>query len=143
MAVNVATLSAIASAVVAFCAGWKYSSELDKHFGPCSWGIHVVDGDTIKCHGRSIRLDGFDTPEIHRASCKDEEALGHYSKRRLEQLLARGSATILLVGEDGGYGRWLGRARVDGHDVSEILISDRLAQPLAGGKRKRIKGTWC
>jgi endonuclease YncB( thermonuclease family) len=30
----------------------------------------VVDGDTVKLAGISIRLTDFDTPELHAASCR-------------------------------------------------------------------------
>ncbi len=35
--------------------------------------IEVIDGDTIRAHGRSVRLVGFDAPESGlRAQCESE-----------------------------------------------------------------------
>jgi endonuclease YncB( thermonuclease family) len=36
----------------------------------------VIDGDTIRAHGRSVRLIGFDAPESGlRAQCESERTL--------------------------------------------------------------------
>lgn len=58
--------------------------------------LSVVDGDTIKCDGQSMRLlgegvvnvRGIDTPELGRgAKCNKELKLGHMAKSRLEALV--------------------------------------------------------
>ncbi|MDO5759376.1 MAG: hypothetical protein Q4P24_18470 [Rhodobacterales bacterium] len=50
--------------------------------------IYVVDGDTIKIGGESVRLVGFDTPETYRAKCEYELQLGNMATARLRELIS-------------------------------------------------------
>jgi endonuclease YncB( thermonuclease family) len=53
--------------------------------------IEVIDGDTIRAHGRSVRLVGFDAPESgFRAQCESERALAAKATFRLRQLVSAG-----------------------------------------------------
>jgi hypothetical protein len=52
--------------------------------------IEVIDGDTIRAHGRTVRLVGFDAPESGlRARCESERALAAKATSRLRQLVGR------------------------------------------------------
>lgn len=102
--------------------------------------IRVIDGDTIKYRGRSIRLGGFDTPETYYAKCAQEKARGDAATRRLRHLIrTAGRLQLILSGEYGRYGRELGQLLVDGRDVGDVLISEGLARPYSGGRRQG----WC
>ncbi|MCY4335952.1 MAG: SH3 domain-containing protein [Litoreibacter sp.] len=102
--------------------------------------VRIVDGDTIKYGGLSIRLTGFDTPETYYADCAAEKARGDAATARLRQLIR--SATTLqlfLRDERDRYGRGLGSLLVNGQDVGDVLISEGLARRYSGGRRQG----WC
>jgi endonuclease YncB( thermonuclease family) len=57
--------------------------------------IEVVDGDTIRAGGRTVRLVGFDTPETgSRARCESERMLAAAASTRLRQLIAGGGLDL-------------------------------------------------
>ena len=60
--------------------------------------ITVVDGDTIRARGRTIRLIGFDAPETGTdARCLRERELGDRATRQLKTLIAGGGLELKLV----------------------------------------------
>jgi micrococcal nuclease len=117
--------------------------------------ITVVDGDTIRAKGRTIRLVGFDAPESdNRASCPQERELAGRATARLRSLVSGGGLELRLVpcacppGTEGmrecNYGRACGTLTAGGRDVGMILIAERLARPFVCGttscpRRQR----WC
>jgi endonuclease YncB( thermonuclease family) len=53
--------------------------------------IEVIDGDTIRANGRTIRLVGFDAPESgFHARCESERTLAAKATFRLRQLVTGG-----------------------------------------------------
>lgn len=102
--------------------------------------IEVVDGDTIRIGATTYRLDGYDTPETWQPQCDFEEALGNAATARLETLLDRAFRVELVVlpGRD-RYDRSLARLFIDGQDIGDILIHERLARRYDGGRRQ----SWC
>jgi Staphylococcal nuclease homologue len=117
--------------------------------------IRVIDGDTVRYQGRTVRLVGFDTPETgDRARCEYERTLGAKATSRLRDLLKTGPANVQLVpcacppGTEGtpscNYGRACGVLTISGRDVGAILIAEGLARPLRCGAiscPKRVP--WC
>ena len=101
--------------------------------------ITVVDGDTVDWRGKRYRLTGYDTPEISRAACPAEKALGYAASWRLQYLIWGGGAVVEPSGRQDRYGRELGRLIVKGRDVADILIGEGLARRYEGGRRKG----WC
>ena len=100
--------------------------------------LSAVDGDTIKCDGKRMRLmgdgspfvSGFDSPEIGRAQCERERQLGLKAKKRLEEIIATPGMRI----EDSGQvdktrtRRPLVWVRLpDGRTAGSILIEEGLA----------------
>lgn len=98
----------------------------------------VIDGDTIRAGGRTVRIIGLDAPEL-RGRCPEEIALARRASARLAQLLD-GRAWLTPRGRD-RYGRVLAVVRDRaGRDVAQILISEGLARPYDGRGPRR---TWC
>ncbi len=90
----------------------------------------IVDGDTIWLDGVNYRLEGYDTPEPQTNICggKSEISLAQKASARLQELLASGDVIVYDTGSDGSYGRRLANITVDGRDIGEILVSERLAR---------------
>jgi endonuclease YncB( thermonuclease family) len=60
--------------------------------------IEVIDGDTIRAHGRTVRLVGFDAPESGlRAQCETERTLAARATFRLQQLVSGGGLDLELI----------------------------------------------
>lgn len=106
--------------------------------------VWVTDGDTVRaiCPGRpggSVRLTGFDTPEVFSPGCVSEWVLGTRATGLLTwRILRAGEVRLTLSGRD-RYGRHLGRLTLDGQDVAGIMIEAGLARPYSGGRRE----SWC
>tara|TARA_R100000365_G_C2746842_1_gene76296 strand:+ start:577 stop:1014 length:438 start_codon:yes stop_codon:yes gene_type:complete len=90
----------------------------------------VVDGDTIWIEGVNVRMEGYDTPEPQTNLCggEREKALAEQASDRLVELMNTRSWTLELSGSTGGFGREIGTIYIDGRDVGEILVEERLAR---------------
>ncbi len=100
----------------------------------------VVDGDTIKSPaGVSYRIIGMDTPETFQARSECERRLGLNAKAQLEKLLASGRVTVEERGLD-KYRRTLAVVRVNGQDVSELMIAQGYARKYDGKSKRQA---WC
>jgi micrococcal nuclease len=100
----------------------------------------IVDGDTLWLDGTNLRLEGFDTPEPHTAICGGaaEVALAKRASARLRQLLNENAFTVETFGIDGTGKRVLATIRINGQDVGDILIEERLARRWPDGDE-----WWC
>lgn len=110
---------------------------------------YIIDGDTFAARVMladdtkitvRVRLINVDTPEIH-GECESEIRAAFAAKARLSELLPVGSVAELRDIKDDKY---LGRidARVlmvDGRDVGNVLIHEKLGRPYSGGRRDG----WC
>jgi endonuclease YncB( thermonuclease family) len=117
--------------------------------------IEVVDGDTIRAGGRTVRLVGFDTPEMgSRARCESERMLAAAASTRLRQLIAGGGLDLEWVacscapGTEGtlacNHGRACATLKARGRDVGAILISEGLARPFVCGPQScPAQQAWC
>jgi endonuclease YncB( thermonuclease family) len=118
--------------------------------------IYVVDGDTIEFQGKRIRLIDFDAPELgHHAHCGIERMLAARAMSRLRQMITIGRDLDLQLvqcschsGTEGttacNWGRACGHLTVDGHDVGDTLISEKLAHSYICGRYscpRRL--SWC
>lgn len=98
----------------------------------------AVDGDTLACGTKRVRLMGLDAPEL-RGQCPREWHAARASRARLQQLIS-GGVQLERRGTD-RYRRTLAIARIrDGRDVAMILIREGHALPYSG--RGRREG-WC
>ena len=102
--------------------------------------IRVTDGDTIRlAGGERIRILNVDTPEMgSRARCRAEALLALEARRYLVRRVRQ--AQRIEVAREGRdrFGRTLARVRIDGQDIGEELVRNRLAQPWRG---HRV--AWC
>ena len=101
--------------------------------------IIVIDGDTLRRDGVIYRLARIDAPEIRRAKCDAERALGIRARERMEQLAAMSGAHIEALPGREKYGRTLARLWIGSKDAGEMLIAEGLARRYDGRK----KPDWC
>lgn len=110
----------------------------------CSGSVRInclVDGDTIWIEGKKLRMEGYDTPEPTSQICggQAEVALAHKATERALELLNTKPWTIKYSGEIDNTGtRELVTISVDGRDLGEILIEERLARKWPDGPE-----FWC
>lgn len=98
----------------------------------------VIDGDTIRVGGRSVRIVGIDAPEL-RGACQREVRLARQARDRMAVLVRHG-VVLELRGSD-RYRRQLAVVRDrQGRDLARIMIAEGLARPYTG--RGRREG-WC
>lgn len=100
----------------------------------------IVDGDTVRAGGETVRLMGYDTPESgSRAQCPAEARLARRATERLRGLAVRG-LDLRRHGRD-RYGRTLAEAFTpDGRPVAQIMVAEGLAHPYNG---RGPRGGWC
>lgn len=104
--------------------------------------IVAVDGDTVRHNGRLVRLQGFNTPEIH-GECYAERVLAYRAKARLSAII-NGGATLRINAGLCGYGRACGTLLLDGVDVATIMIREELAEPyVCVGNVCPRRRSWC
>ena len=111
---------------------------------PAAANVNIVDGDTVKIDGVTIRLVEIDTPETFRSRCEHELVLGLAAKARLRELLDAGAVTYEPAGID-RYRRTLARVFAGSVDVGERLLAEGHAlryQPGAAAKLTRLRA-WC
>ena len=77
----------------------------------------AVDGDTLVCNHRKIRLTNVYAPELN-------EPGGHAAKRRLNAIVKSGAVTLRPHGQD-RYGRTLAEVYVNGRRVEQADVGPR------------------
>lgn len=99
----------------------------------------VVDGDTFRLGGATIRISDIDAPETHPPRCAYEADLGERATTRLSELLSAGPFKLVRSDRDlDKYGRKLRVVIRDGRSLGKTLVSERLARPWTGKRRP-----WC
>jgi endonuclease YncB( thermonuclease family) len=86
--------------------------------------VPVIDGDTFKLAGQSIRLHGIDAPEL--AQTCDGWAAGEAARSALVALVAADTPECQSVTKD-IYGRTVAICRVNGKDVGEAMVRSGMA----------------
>lgn len=99
----------------------------------------VIDGDSIRLQGETLRLAGLDAPELAGA-CEAERIAGRAARDALLGWL-NGGAFSVRAPEDGRdkYGRPLGTLTRGSSNAAALLVERGLAQPYSGGARF----DWC
>lgn len=101
----------------------------------------LIDGNAIEMNGEIIRISNIETPGIRSAECEAERRLGMRARKRVRELVKRGSVAILQsdrVHLDSPPGRLHARVEIDGADLGNRLIAEGFARPWTGKRR-----SWC
>ena len=114
-------------------------------------GVEYVknyDGDTITVNIKdvhpligsliSIRINGIDTPEM-KSDCPNEKILAYNAKVLIEKFLKNGKVITLKNVNRDKYFRILADVYVDGINIANVLIKNKMAVPYNGG----TKIDWC
>lgn len=111
--------------------------------------ISVYDGDTLRVNipnyppivGKniSIRISGVDTPEI-RGKCVQEKRLAKIAKTFVTKALSGAEKVELRNIQRGKYFRIVADVYVDGDNLGQELIKNKLAVHYSGGKKMH---SWC
>lgn len=104
---------------------------------PAHAEVKVLDGDTIRIDGETIRVMNIDAPEIHPCRCQAECDLGYRAKEFTERFLS-GPVTLERASRRDRYNRVLAKVSVNGNDLGEALIGAGLARKWTG---RRLP--WC
>lgn len=116
--------------------------------------LAVIDGETIRAHGKTYRLVGIDVPETTNAKCPTERDLGERAAKRLKEIIDLGGLDLKEVpcacvpGTQGtqlcNHGRLCGVLTAGGSNVGFTLIREGLARPYYCGKYRCPKQrSWC
>ena len=120
----------------------EWMADDDARFRLCVRGSQqdcVVDGDTFRYRGETIRVSDIDAPEVRDYQCASEAALGHRATERLLSLLNAGAFRLEAPGRDRDrYGRLLRVVIRDGRSLGDVLIDEGLARRWHGARR-----SWC
>ncbi len=99
----------------------------------------VIDGDTFRLDGQSIRIADIDTPETRDFACDGERALGERATRRMRDLLNAGPFELQPYARDTDqYGRKLRIVTRDGQSLGQMLVAEGLARTWDGARH-----SWC
>jgi micrococcal nuclease len=114
----------------------------------------IVDAVTIRAHGKTYRLMGFDAAETANAKCPAERDLGERAVKRLTEIAGFGGLDLTevpcpcLPGTQNtrlcNQGKLCGVLRAGGGNVGLRLITEGLARPYYCGKYRCPKRrSWC
>ena len=97
-------------------------------FGSCDGGPNcVIDGETIRIAGDTVKIAGMKAPRIGSARCPEEQQLGVKAIQQLTELLNSGKVTSAgdVLEANGTIRRTV---LVDGRDVGAAMVSAGVAR---------------
>lgn len=100
----------------------------------------VLDGNTLRFSGTTVRIADIDAPEILSPECPAELTRGNKATKRLLQLVNAGPFQVSEAGGEDrdAYGRALRLIVRDGRSVGATLVAEGLARTSNGAPRG-----WC
>lgn len=122
----------------------------DDHNFRCVEYVKNYDSDTITVDIKnvpaligkkiSVRVKGIDSPEVKgKLPCEKEAA--RTAKKLVESLLKKAKRIDLEEVDRDKYFRILAKVKVDGQDLSQILLKNNLAYNYNGGTKEKLN--WC
>jgi len=107
--------------------------------------VYVIDGDTVVIARERIRLLGIDAPETREARCERERVAGYETTARVVDLLRFGRIVDIRRQGHDQYGRTLAHIVIDGRDLGEQLVREKLALPYRSGAEAQAARLthWC
>ena len=102
--------------------------------------VYVIDGDTIKLEGETIRFSGIDAPEIKQKCMKMklEVPCGQISKELIEDKIEFKNLNCISEGKD-QYGRTLAECFLEDESLSSYLVRQGYAFAYRKYSKKFIK----
>jgi hypothetical protein len=126
-------------------AGGMYalSPEIDRYLLVCPFH-EVVDGDTVRCRHRDLRIASIDAPEKSRSCGLPERIKARIAKRKLESLLAW-QVVFIPTGNTDKYGRWIIDPSRGSEKVASLLVDQGLAIRCADEECSKANNLhdWC
>jgi endonuclease YncB( thermonuclease family) len=119
------------------------------YFPPITSGkvVRVYDGDTIyiasneiqcpvpnKMFIFTIRIKHIDTPEL-RTKNEEEKELAKKAKKAMEDLVLNKFVTLEEIEHETKWGRILAVVKVNGINVSDVMLKSGNARPYEGGHK--------
>lgn len=99
----------------------------------------VIDGDTFRYRGATIRIADIDTPEVFDFGCPAEKMRGEAATMRLLTLMNAGPFSLETIGQDHDrYGRELRVVTRTGGSLGALLVAEGHARTWDGARRG-----WC
>lgn len=98
-------------------------------------GVHPLIGDNI-----SVRVSGIDAPEI-KGHLPCEKEASRNAKRLVENVLENAKRIDLVNVQKDKYFRILADVMIDGKNLKDLLLKNRLAYQYEGGTKE--KRNWC
>jgi micrococcal nuclease len=135
LAIAVVTM-AVSAVTVGF--GFGAPPAAAQQFGRCDGSPDcVVDGETLRMAGETVKIAGIYAPQVAGARCVAEQQRGVKALDRLTRML--NSGTVTLGGPvRGADGSWRRTVLVNGRDVAAAMIAAGVARPDDGERHG-----WC
>lgn len=100
----------------------------------------VIDGDTLRLDGVTIRVADLDAPEVgRRARCDRERDLGNAATAHARRIIAAARSVTYTPLYRDRYGRTVARVQIDGTDMTNAMIQSGYAVRWVWGQKHR----WC
>lgn len=103
--------------------------------------VRVVDGDTLRVGGFTVRLAGLDAPERGQECQRADGSrfdCGEAAARHMATLVHRRAVACDTLGRD-RYGRAVGICRAEGIDLAEAMVAAGWAIALPDGSRGQAR----
>ena len=88
----------------------------------------VVDGDTVKIAGVSIRLTDYDAPELFHPKCLRERMWAGAAKLELERIIGQIKLELVPCATS-NWRRLCAEGSIDGKPLAAYMINHNLAAP--------------